>query len=92
MKRLNEALQSIVTDDDGDGYIAAEAMDDIRELQALFPALFEALVGLADCAGITSLPGYRRELDDAMRKARAVIARVERNGARPITTSLETVE
>ena len=40
-------------------------------------ALLEALTGLAGCAGLTWLPGYKDELDDAMRTARAAIADAE---------------
>lgn len=42
-------------------------------LIAAAPELLAALIGLADCAGITALPGFRADLDEAMTTARAVI-------------------
>ena len=43
-------------------------------LIAATPDLLAALEALADCAGITALPGFRAELDAAMKDARAAIA------------------
>jgi hypothetical protein len=48
-----------------------------RVLLAAAPRLLSALRGLADCAGISALPGYKQELDDAMREARAALAEAE---------------
>ena len=54
-------------------YHTKQAEADAR-LIAAAPELLAACRALVDCAGITSLPGYRGELDAAMRQARAAIA------------------
>lgn len=49
-------------------------------LIAAAPDLLEALTSLADCPGLTPLPGYRSELDAAMVHARAAIAKATEAG------------
>jgi len=44
-------------------------------LMAAAPELLDALQGLADCAGLTWLNGYKDELDAAMTTAREAIAK-----------------
>lgn len=46
-------------------------------LIAAAPELVEALLGVIDCAGLTALPGYRPELDQAVSNARALLARIK---------------
>lgn len=54
----------------------AEAEANAR-LIAAAPELVEALLGVIDCAGLTALPGYRLELDQAVSNARALLARIK---------------
>jgi len=46
-------------------------------LIAAAPDLLEALEGLADCAGLSALPGYKKELDGAVLTARQAIAKAK---------------
>lgn len=55
----------------------ADTVESVRLLLEAAPELLEALSALADCAGISALPGYKPELDAAMIKARAAISKAE---------------
>ena len=54
-----------------------EEVESNARLIAAAPELLEALEGLANCAGLTWLNGYKDELDAAMTTARAAIARAK---------------
>jgi hypothetical protein len=54
-----------------------EELDANARLIAAAPDLLKALEGLANCAGLTWLQGYKDELDAAMIQARAAIDKVK---------------
>jgi len=55
------------------GSVSKEEAQANARLIAAAPELLGALEQLADCAGITALPGFKCELDNAMNQARAII-------------------
>ena len=69
--------QGIIADDADGRSVAVTYRAEDAVLLAAAPQLKQALIDLVDCAGLTSLPGYRDELDSAVRAARQVIADTE---------------
>lgn len=69
--------QGLISDDADGRSVAITYRAEDAVLLAAAPKLRQALIDLADCAGLTSLPGYKDELDSAVRAARQVIADTE---------------
>jgi hypothetical protein len=69
--------QGIVADEETGRTVAVVYDSKDGDLLAAAPDLLEALEGLADCAGLSALPGYKKELDGAVLTARQAIAKAK---------------